>query len=219
MNIRSRLIERGWDRYARLYDSLQPRVVRLFRFFGRFSFEEFQQQLVDLAGLRPGDRVLDVACGTGASHQAILEKIGKRGKLIGADISTEMLNRAKEKARAHGLENVQYRKADAQELSAVFGKEEFDAVISVNGLPQFLHPDKALIEMVYVLKPGGTLALSTINRDRCEKSAFYWPLMQMAPRLWHTERFRRRLQELGMEQIKTVEEGLMLIIVAVKGRA
>jgi ubiquinone/menaquinone biosynthesis C-methylase UbiE len=216
MNFRSKIIEKGWDRYARWYDSIQPRVIRLLGFFGKLSFEEFQERVVDLANLQEGDKALDVACGTGASHPAILRKIGSRGTLIGTDISSEMVRRAKAKARGAGFKQAHYQKADVEELSAIFEKESFDAVISVNGLPQFLHPEKALREMAVVLKPGGRLAASTIDRDKCERNLLLWPIMKMAPRLWHKETFRRRLREVGLTRIRFVEEGLMLIIVAEK---
>jgi len=216
MNIRSRMIEKGWDCYARWYDFFQPRMIRVMGFFGELSFEEFQQYVVELANLREGDRVLDVACGTGASHRMLLQKIGLHGQLVGVDLSDEMLKRAQAKARRFEFEQAEYLKAAVEELSLVFEEESFDAVISINGLPQFLHPENALLEMVSVLKPGGRLAASTINRDACEKNPFLWPLMKMAPRLWSQKKFRCELQKLGMARLKFIEEGLMLIMAAQK---
>jgi ubiquinone/menaquinone biosynthesis C-methylase UbiE len=216
MNLRSKIIEKGWNLYAHWYDLLQPRLIHALNFFGELSFEQFQERLVELANLQQGDKVLDVACGAGASHPAILRQIGPRGQLVGADISPEMLKRAKAKARRSDLKQVRYQKADVEELSAVFEKDQFDAVICINGLPQFLHPDKALREMAYVLKSGGALAASTIDRDKCEKNIFLWPLMKMAPRLWRREKLRRCLQETGLTKIRFFEQGLMLIILAQK---
>jgi ubiquinone/menaquinone biosynthesis C-methylase UbiE len=219
MKFRSRIIEKGWDCYARWYDFFQPRMIRVMGFFGELSFEEFQEYVVELANLHEGDRVLDVACGTGASHRMLLHRIGPHGQLVGVDLSDEMLKRAKAKARRFKFERVEYRKAAVEELSAVFEEGSFDAVISINGLPQFLHPDEALVEMVQILKSGGRLAVSTINRDKCERNPFLWPLMKLAPRLWSQKKFRRLLQELGMVRLKFIEEGLMLIMTAQKSSA
>ncbi|RJP19548.1 MAG: methyltransferase domain-containing protein [Candidatus Abyssobacteria bacterium SURF_5] len=211
MSLRSKIIKTGWDHYARWYDRVQPKAIELLHFFGDFSFGEFQERLVELANLRPGDKVLDVACGTGAAHPAIARAIGPRGELIGVDLSSRMLEQAKAKARRLKT-SVEYLEADAEELSSVFEKESFDAVISINGLPQFPHPEKALHEMMLVLRPGGRFAVSTISRERCERKIFLWPLMKLAPRLWSSERFRRRVKELGLVHVKIIEEGIMLII-------
>ncbi len=216
MNLASFFLQRGWDCYARWYDFLQPRMIGMMGFFGRLSFEEFQKRVVELANLREGDKVLDVACGTGRADAEILEKIGASGELVSVDFSAEMLKQAKAQARRLRLTAVRYQKADVERLSAFFEEGKFDAVISVNGLPQFLHPDKALKEMVNVLRPGGRFAASTINRDRAERKLLLWPFMQFAPRLWHIGKFRRRLRELGLVRVRCIEEGIMIIITGQK---
>jgi ubiquinone/menaquinone biosynthesis C-methylase UbiE len=216
MKLRSLIAEKGWDRYARWYDFVQPRVIRLFNFFGGLTFEQFQERVVELADLQKGDVVLDVACGTGAAHPAILRRLGPRGKLIAVDFSTEMLRQAETRARRLGLRRVQYLKANVEELSAIFEKESFDVIISVNGLPQFLHPDKALLEMVYVLRPGGRLSASTIDRDKCDEDFVLRWFMKPAPRLWHQDKYGREMRKMGFENLRFIEQGRMMFIAAEK---
>ena len=70
-NLSSGLAAFAWDRYARLYDVAQPLFIRLVGAFGELSYEEFEEDFVTRACLKPGQTVLDVACGTGAGHAAL----------------------------------------------------------------------------------------------------------------------------------------------------
>jgi len=167
------LVELAWDLYARFYDVAQPFFIRLFGAFGDLSYDEFEEEFVEVAGLEPGQAVLDVACGTGAGHRALSHALGPKGSIIAVDISAEMLRRAKSRGRRSKIRNISYQKVDAEKLSRQFEEDSFDAVVSCNGLPNFLRPRRALIEMTRVLRPGGTLAVSTVNRDRCDDIPFW----------------------------------------------
>lgn len=68
----------------------------------RMLYARARRRVVELLGLRPGDVVLDVACGTGRNHALIVDKIGPSGRLIGVDRSSAMLNQASERARRNG---------------------------------------------------------------------------------------------------------------------
>lgn len=112
-------------------------------------------QLVKFAGVRSGQRVLDVACGTGV----VAITAARRGaKVSGLDITPELIARAHENAAVTGDE-IDWRQGDAEELP--FKEGEFDVVLSQFGHMFAPRPDVALAQMLRVLKPGGTIAFST----------------------------------------------------------
>ena len=112
-----------------------------------------------LGGLDVGEApvALDVACGTGISTFALIEKARGKGEFHGMDISEGMLEVARRNAEVNGLTNVRFAKGDAENLD--YPDAMFDVVIC-NMSFQFI-PDKqrALKEMHRVLKPGGRLAM------------------------------------------------------------
>jgi SAM-dependent methyltransferase len=118
-------------------------------------FARWAPDLVQAAGVRTGDRVLDVACGTGAVTRLLAEQVGPAGKVTGLDITPGMLAAARLAAPSQRIE---WLEGSAVKMPLPDGT--FDAVICQQGLQFF--PDKAaaLSEMRRVLKRGGRLALS-----------------------------------------------------------
>jgi SAM-dependent methyltransferase len=112
-------------------------------------------KLVKRAGVRPGQRVLDVACGTGVVS-VTASRLGAR--VTGLDLTPELLVRARENANIAGAE-VEWLEGDVEKLP--FGDAEFDVVLSEFGHIFAPRPEVALGEMLRVLKPGGTIAFST----------------------------------------------------------
>lgn len=112
-------------------------------------------RLVKRAGVTPGQRVLDVACGTGV----VSVTAARRGaRVTGLDLTPELLERARENARIAGVE-VDWHEGDVEKLP--FSDAEFDVVLSEFGHIFAPRPDVAIGEMLRVLKPGGTIAFST----------------------------------------------------------
>jgi SAM-dependent methyltransferase len=112
-------------------------------------------KLVKRAGVRPGQRVLDVACGTGVVS-VTAARLG--AKVTGLDLTPELLERARENARIAGVE-VEWHQGDVEKLP--FGDAAFDVVLSEFGHIFAPRPEVALGEMLRVLKPEGTIAFST----------------------------------------------------------
>jgi SAM-dependent methyltransferase len=112
--------------------------------------------LVELAGIGPGDAVLDVAAGYGEPGLTAARAVAPGGYVVCTDISAAMLAVGRERAAAAGLDNVEFIEGDAEELA--FQEAGFDAVLSRQGL-QFL-PDVAgvLARLRSFLKPQGRLA-------------------------------------------------------------
>lgn len=103
---------------------------------------------------KPGERILDIACGTGTSTLP-LAKTG--ATVVGVDFSPEMIAEA---GRKHP--RIEFRQADAMKLP--FGDDEFDAVTISFGLRNVQDPKQALAEMYRVLKPGGRLVVCEFSK-------------------------------------------------------
>jgi ubiquinone/menaquinone biosynthesis C-methylase UbiE len=90
------------------------------------------ERLVELAGVRPGSRVLDVAAGYGEPALTAARRAGPEGRVVATDISAEMLELGRERAAAAGLGNVEFMQSDASGLD--FPHESFDAAVSRWGI-------------------------------------------------------------------------------------
>ena len=110
--------------------------------------------LVDGAALRPGDRVADIGCGTGASTLAAAAMVGP-GRVLGVDISGLLLDRARARAEMAGLRNIDLLLADAQ--THRFDPSAFDVAISRFGMMFFEDPVAAFGNMAQALRPGGRM--------------------------------------------------------------
>jgi SAM-dependent methyltransferase len=118
-------------------------------------------KLVKRAGVRSGQRVLDVACGTGVVS-VTAARLGAR--VTGLDLTPELLERARENARIAGVE-IDWHEGDVEKLP--FEDAAFDVVLSEFGHIFAPRPDVAIAEMLRVLKSGGTIAFSTWPPELC----------------------------------------------------
>jgi len=118
-------------------------------------FARWAPDLVEAAGVRPAERVLDVACGTGAVTRLLAEQVGPAGKVTGLDITPGMLAAARLAAPSQRIE---WLEGSAVKMPLPDGT--FDAVVCQQGLQFFPDKPAALSEMRRVLKRGGRLALS-----------------------------------------------------------
>jgi SAM-dependent methyltransferase len=117
------------------------------------------ERLVELTGLRNGQAVVDVGCGTGHATVAAAQAVGPQGRVVAVDMSAEMCERARRKVS--GLSTVEVRQGDGAALALPAGS--FDAVICASALYTFPDLPAALSEWERVLKPGGRVAFSTIG--------------------------------------------------------
>lgn len=133
------------------------------------------RKLVALAGLKPGDRVLDVATGYGEPALTAARAVLSRGRVVATDIAAELLAFGSERASRAGLDNIDFLEADAEELQ--FEDESFDAILSRQGL-QFL-PDVAgtLTRLRSALKSGGRLAAAVWGSPDAVQFALAIPII------------------------------------------
>src|SRR5919109_888008 len=134
----------GWRKWSELIDTAASGV---------------SERLVELAGVEPGSRVLDVAAGYGEPSLSAARKAGPEGRVVATDISAEMLPYGRERAAAAGLENIEFVELDAAGLD--FSEDSFDAAVSRWGI--IFEPDgEATAGRVRgFLRPGGRFAISS----------------------------------------------------------
>lgn len=134
----------GWRKHDR----------RLAQAFGVVS-----TALLDKAGVAAGHQVLDVACGTGEPAIPAARRVGSKGKVFATDIVAGMVEFAKEKAKAQGLDNIEFVVTDGEQLELPAGA--FDAATMRWGLMFMPEPLACLQRIHRALKPGATFATAT----------------------------------------------------------
>ena len=117
--------------------------------------ESFTPRVLEGAAITPGQRVLDIGCGCGATTRAA-GHTAAQGQVLGVDISGPMLELARELAANDGLSNVEFKQADAQTYS--FEPASYDVMISRFGVMFFEDPLAAFTNIASALRPGGRLA-------------------------------------------------------------
>jgi demethylmenaquinone methyltransferase/2-methoxy-6-polyprenyl-1,4-benzoquinol methylase len=122
---------------------------------------------IDCSGVRPGQKVLDLAGGTGDLTAKFSRIVGEKGQVILADINDSMLKVGRDKLRDLGVvSNVEYVQANAQALP--FPENTFDLITIAFGLRNVTDKDEALRSMYRVLKPGGRLLVLEFSKPSNE---------------------------------------------------
>jgi SAM-dependent methyltransferase len=119
------------------------------------------ERMLDLAGIEPGDRVLDVAAGTGEQTLLAARRVGASGSVLATDIADRMLAYLSQAAGDAGLTNVETRLMDARALEVA--PESFDAAICRLALMLIPERGKALVGIRRALKPGKKLAVVVLS--------------------------------------------------------
>jgi ubiquinone/menaquinone biosynthesis C-methylase UbiE len=145
------------QRIAGVFDRAAPTYEQT----GVLFFDPIGAVLAEHAALRPGERVLDVGCGRGASLLPAAESVGPSGAAVGIDLAPGMVEATAAEARRRGLTQVRVQVGDAEEPD--FPDASFDAVLG--GLVLFFLPDAPSAVRAYarLLRPGGRLVLSTFT--------------------------------------------------------
>lgn len=125
---------------------------------------------VAVANLRPGDRVLDIASGTGDLARAFARKVGDTGLVLHTDINEAMLRTGRDRLVDEGVV-LPALVCDAEQLPC--RSESFDLVSVAFGLRNMTHKDQALAEMTRVLKPGGRLIVLEFSQVHDSLKAAY----------------------------------------------
>ncbi|CAN5901055.1 hypothetical protein BH23ACT5_BH23ACT5_12200 [soil metagenome] len=124
-------------------------------------FERFGRRLVEVAALEAGERVLDLACGTGASLIPAAAAVGPSGKVHGADLSPAMVERCRSRLHTEGHRHGQAVVMDAEELS--LGDSRFDAILCGFGVFFMTRPEASLVAIRRNLTPTGRFAFTLFD--------------------------------------------------------
>ena len=138
-----------YDAWARVYDLFWTRYVH-----------QTLSVLQRSADVEAGERVLDLACGTGEFERLVLNDTSNV-QIVGIDLAPAMVERARAKLDAHSEVHIEL--ADAHQLP--FADASFDAVVCANTFHYFTHPRQVLREARRVLRPGGRIVLLDWCRD------------------------------------------------------
>ena len=124
-------------------------------------FRRLTQGVTDrmTANIKPGQRVLDIACGVGEPAITSAKKVGPTGSVLATDLVPEMVAYARECAAARGVSNVEFRVVDGEQLDVP--PASFDAVTIRWGLMFMPDPGACLTQARTALKPGGSLVATT----------------------------------------------------------
>jgi demethylmenaquinone methyltransferase / 2-methoxy-6-polyprenyl-1,4-benzoquinol methylase len=153
-----------FDRIARSYE-----LLNLLMTAGTNHL--WNRVVVRASGVGPGDRVLDLACGTGSLTRDLAKKVGPDGRVLGIDFSKEMLREAEKKP----MPGVEYRLGDATDLIGV-EDGSFDAATIAYGARNIPDLDALFSEMARAVRPGGRVVCLEIARPKGRLFATFYGL-------------------------------------------
>ena len=168
-------------RVAEVFDSVAPRYDLMNDLMSAGLHRAWKAFTVQLAGLRPGQRVLDVASGTGDLARAFAQRVQPGGMVVATDINGAMLAEGRRRLLDAGV-CVPAAQCDAEHLP--FADASFDRVSVAFGLRNMTHKEAALAEFRRVLRPGGKLLVLEFSRPWEPLRPLYdWYSFQVLPRL------------------------------------
>ncbi|MCI4373316.1 MAG: methyltransferase domain-containing protein [Thermoplasmata archaeon] len=193
-----------WERLRPGYRSVLPRAARpmtwkytdeYYREYTRTTWNEsaeayvgllrnlepFRSELVARLAPQPGERILDLGTGPGEPAITIARLVGASGRVVGVDLSENMVSIAQRVAKARGLQNVQFQTMDCGQLT--FPEGSFDAVVSSFGFQIFTDPEGAARGAHRVLRPEGRIGVSVWSRG----DKVPWIHAIIGPMLEHAE--------------------------------
>lgn len=145
----------GWDKASIYYENSWQAQLK-----------PAHDKLFDVAKIHPGEKILDVACGTGLISFRALQATGENGFVLGIDISDKMIELANETTRNNNLSNIRFERMDAEELKV--NDDEYNVALCALGLMYVPNPVNALKEMYRVIKPGSRCVVAVWgNRSSC----------------------------------------------------
>jgi ubiquinone/menaquinone biosynthesis C-methylase UbiE len=142
--LQKRVQRYGWDKAALFYET-----------FWQQQLKPAQDLLLEMAAIQPGEKVLDIACGTGLVTFRAAQQTGATGSVLGTDISDRMIEMATASSKEKQISNVSFERMDAEQLDTA--NESFDVVICALGLMYVPDPVRAIAEMLRALKKGGRI--------------------------------------------------------------
>ena len=167
---------------AEVFRSVAPKYDVMNDLMSLGTHRLLKRMTLELAGIRPGHQVLDLAGGTGDLAMLFAPRVGASGRVVLSDINEAMLEVGRDRCLDEGHANVDAVLADAEALP--FADAQFDCVTIAFGLRNVTRKEKALAEMRRVLVPGGRVLVLEFSKPRSpllskayDAFAATWPLM------------------------------------------
>ncbi|MBW2989128.1 methyltransferase domain-containing protein [Candidatus Woesearchaeota archaeon] len=166
--------------------SYYGKVPFFYNTFSRLSFfgKPLREKAIGLLGLKKGDKVLDIGCGTGLNFRIMEDMVGRDGSIVGVDYSKEMLHGAERLIRRKRWGNIKLIKGDAARIRL---KQRFDAVISVLGFSAVPDHRSALKNSLRVLKKGKKMVMLEGRLFRARHMNIIMPLLRWG-RSWDKDK-------------------------------
>jgi demethylmenaquinone methyltransferase / 2-methoxy-6-polyprenyl-1,4-benzoquinol methylase len=169
------------SRVRGVFDSVASRYDIMNDMMSMGMHRAWKAYTVAVANLKPGERVLDIAGGTGDLSRAFARKVGDTGMVVHTDINEAMLRQGRSRLLDEGLV-LPTNLCDAEKLP--YKNESFDLVSVAFGLRNMTHKDRALAEMCRVLKPGGRLLVLEFSKVAAPLQKPYdWYSFKILPKL------------------------------------
>ena len=169
------------DRVRGVFDSVAPRYDVMNDLMSMGLHRAWKAYTVAVAAVRDGDRVLDIAGGTGDLARAFARSVGSRGLVVHTDINEAMLRQGRDRLLDEGLV-LPSAICDAETLP--FASGSFDMVSVAFGLRNMTHKERALAEMQRVLRPAGRLLVLEFSKVAAPLAKAYdWYSFKVLPRI------------------------------------
>lgn len=152
-SLQRRVQRYGWDKAAGFYEA-----------FWQKQLYPAQKKLLEFASVKKGDKIIDIACGTGLVSFPAAEQTGDKGSVLANDISDKMVETGNAIAKEKKLSNINFQRMDAEELQVE--DNSYDVALCALGLMYFPDPLKAFKEMHRSLKPGGHTVVAVWGRRK-----------------------------------------------------
>jgi len=191
----TRRAQRFWDRLAPLWD---------FYLLISGLKEKYREEAIDKLDLNQGDTVLDLACGTGLNFKHLREKVGDKGRIIGLDYSSKMLEEAKKRIKDNKWDNVMLVQKTAEKFEF---KEKFDAVLCTWAMVSIPHYKKALRNSIAALKEGGRFVVLDFKENLGCFGKILNPIHRMVFNVTHQNLARKPWEEMRkhLKNVKVME--------------